>query len=180
MQQVLGDSLGEDNIKFGHKVSKIEGGQQADSEITIHCQNDVTITADYVIGADGLWSKVRNFINPEPVAPMKGDLAFRGLATVDESVVPSNTHIRLMGRDTLFGVARVSETEVRWYCTSLEDVDENELTNPKAYLLDKLATWPSEVTKTVESTNLENFIMKRIMSFPPLHSWKKRPGYFAR
>ena len=65
LQQVLGDSLGEEQIKFNHKLSKIESGQQTDGEITIHCQNDVTITADYVIGADGLWSKVRNFINPE-------------------------------------------------------------------------------------------------------------------
>ena len=173
LQQLLGNHFGKDNIRFNQKVTNITTDPQDSPSVTVSCENGQSYSANLVIGADGIWSKVRQFINPNKIQPIEGQYAIRGLAEVSEDFVPMNTHIRTYGKNDIFGIARVSPKEVRWYCSSDEFSDNLLSSSVKHYLLDYLKKWPREVLETINQTPNDHFIVKKIMSFPALDSWKK-------
>jgi salicylate hydroxylase len=59
LQKVMGDAVGTDNIALGHRLTRIE--EQGDG-IELHFAGRAPVSADIVIGADGVRSMIREYV----------------------------------------------------------------------------------------------------------------------
>ncbi|MGO4705865.1 FAD-dependent oxidoreductase [Microvirga sp. 2MCAF38] len=73
---------------MGRKVENIENGPER-TELTLATENGhrETLTADAVIGADGVWSKVRQALGTRPLPSFRSAVAWR--ATLERGQVPA-------------------------------------------------------------------------------------------
>lgn len=80
LQRILGDSWGRDGLHLGARVQDLEESEEG---VRLHFAGRESVTADVVIGADGVRSVVRSWVTGGGPAPMySGASGFRGLAQV--------------------------------------------------------------------------------------------------
>jgi salicylate hydroxylase len=80
LQRILADSWGRDDL---HLNSRIEGLEERYDGIRLHIAGQDPVTADVVVGADGVRSTVRNWVTGGgPALIYSGASGFRGLAPV--------------------------------------------------------------------------------------------------
>jgi 2-polyprenyl-6-methoxyphenol hydroxylase-like FAD-dependent oxidoreductase len=76
-----------------HRGRGLKAFEQDESGVTAHCADGETITADVLIGADGLRSTVRQICAPEAVPLYVGYVAWRAL--LPERAIPPKIHAEL-------------------------------------------------------------------------------------
>ena len=74
LQQGLARAFGDEHLHLGRGVTGVH-----DDGRTIALEGGSTVTADVVVGADGVHSVVREFVAPDSVPVYSGTSAFRGL-----------------------------------------------------------------------------------------------------
>ena len=82
LQQGLAAAFGDDHLHLGHAVTGVHDGGR-----TIALDDGFTVSADVVVGADGVHSMVRGYVAPGAGPTYSGTSAFRGL--VRRSDLPS-------------------------------------------------------------------------------------------
>ena len=80
LQKVMGDAVGTDNIALGHRLTRIE---EQDDGIALHFAGRAPVSADIVIGADGVRSMIREYVTGGRGATYSGTSAYRGIVPVD-------------------------------------------------------------------------------------------------
>jgi len=97
LQQVLHDAaierLGKDNIKTGHRLTKFAQDNDGVTATFENGEDEVTLTGDVLIGADGIHSTVRHHYHGDEGAPSwNGILMWRG-ATMWEPFADGKTMV---------------------------------------------------------------------------------------
>ncbi|KAL9936036.1 hypothetical protein V8E36_004878 [Tilletia maclaganii] len=87
LRDVLMDSLRPDTVKWGHKLVKISKSATHSNRHVAHFTNGEQVEADLIIGADGAWSKTRNFLTDIKPAYSGMTFAYNAIKT-PRSVVP--------------------------------------------------------------------------------------------
>ncbi|KAH8807753.1 putative salicylate hydroxylase [Xylogone sp. PMI_703] len=78
-------------ISLGSHVTDIDVEQ---SVLSIGDEKQIKINADVIVGADGLWSELRNVVLKNPVNPTEtGDLAYRGTFTRSQLLALNDNRI---------------------------------------------------------------------------------------
>jgi 2-polyprenyl-6-methoxyphenol hydroxylase-like FAD-dependent oxidoreductase len=108
-----------------------------------------TVTADLVIGADGLRSRVRDHVAPSPRPCYIGSTAWRGVTSgrwVTEEPVAINWH-----RGQEFGVVPLADGRMYWYATECAPEGAH---NPheRDYLLSRYSDWHAPVGDLIRAT----------------------------
>ena len=94
------------------------------------------ITADVVVGADGLWSRTRRAVDPDAPRPrFTRMLSIGGLASVPSVGPTPQTFHMVFGRRAFFGFSVTASREVYWFANVVRD------TEPKR---EELASTPIE------------------------------------
>jgi 2-polyprenyl-6-methoxyphenol hydroxylase-like FAD-dependent oxidoreductase len=171
LQRLLADALGDDAIAFGLRcigLRQDEGGVRADFA------DGETATADLLIGADGVHSVVRGAV-PEASSTELSRTeigVWRGTAPVGQDEVPTGLHLRVMGRASLFGVARLSDELVRWYAGArFPQRRPSSGAEYKRTALDKFEGWPGPVLNTLLRTAESDYLFNDAPHAPPLRTW---------
>ena len=107
--------------------------------------NDRSVEADFLIGADGIHSRVRaQFINDgDPV--FRGYTVWRGISPSIPAAIPPATAIEIHGRGKRFGIGPVGLGRVGWWASANTIADTNEL----MHLFDR---WYRPVLELIEAT----------------------------
>jgi 2-polyprenyl-6-methoxyphenol hydroxylase-like FAD-dependent oxidoreductase len=108
-----------------------------------------TVTADLVIGADGLRSRVRDHVAPSPRPRYIGSTAWRGVTSgrwVTEEPVAITWH-----RGQEFGVVPLADGRMYWYATECAPEGAH---NPheRDYLLRRYSDWHAPVGDLIRAT----------------------------
>lgn len=141
LQHILLHSLDPSSIHLGHQL--IDQKQNGNKMIATFA-NGGTIDADFLIGADGIHSRVRSqFINDgEPID--RGYTIWRGISATIPNAIPPATAIELQGRGKRFGIGPVGLGRVGWWASANGTPDDN--------LLRLFEGWYPQVLELIEST----------------------------
>jgi 2-polyprenyl-6-methoxyphenol hydroxylase-like FAD-dependent oxidoreductase len=115
LQEILVQALPANSIQLGN--SFIDYSQTAD-QIVVHFANGNSIEADFLVGADGIHSRMRTkFLNDAP-PNYRGYMVWRGIAQNTPSSLPKETAIELHGKGKRFGIGPVGMGRTGWWATA--------------------------------------------------------------
>lgn len=67
-----------------HLASRLAGYEESSSGVRVTCENEDVLHADALVGADGLWSRVRAELLGAQPARVSGHLAYRGMVAAED------------------------------------------------------------------------------------------------
>src|ERR1051325_9038284 len=126
--------------------------------------NDHSIEAEFLIGADGIHSRVRaQFINDgDPV--YRGYTVWRGISPIVPKTLPPATAVELHGRGKRFGIGPVGLGRTGWWATVNTDDHTDDL-------LGLFAGWYRPVIELIEATPRASILKTGAFDRLPVRKW---------
>ncbi|KAL1744434.1 hypothetical protein HDZ31DRAFT_38676 [Schizophyllum fasciatum] len=190
LRNILLDSLKPDTIQWGRTLESV--ARAASGGYTLIFRDSRTETADIVVGADGVWSKVRS------TALTKAVPDYTGVYFVDAAIPDIDTKhpviASLAGQGLAFMLGdrkaimaqRNSGGILRVYFAlqaSQEHADAlaNDISSKGAVairdaLLEHYAGWAPEILDIVRASEGADISVRKIFAFPPTHEWPPVAG----
>jgi len=141
LHRTLRQALPQSTIHLGHTL--VAHRQQGDKMIATFA-NGRSVESEFLIGADGVHSRVRaQFINDgEPLN--RGYTIWRGTSPVTPAAIPSGIGMELYGRGKRFGIGPVGLGRTGWWAAAnADDADK---------LHDLFVGWYAPVMELIEAT----------------------------
>ena len=141
LQRALRQALPQSTIHLGHAL--VAHRQQAGKMIATFA-NGNSVDSDFLIGADGVHSRVRaQFLNDgEPVS--RGYTIWHGTSPFTPGAIPPGVGMELYGRGKRFGIGPVGLGRTGWWAAANEDDADK--------LHDLFAGWYAPVMELIEAT----------------------------
>jgi len=160
LQHILQHALSPSFIHLGHTL--IDQKQQ-DEKLIATFANGISVEADFLIGADGIHSRVRSqFLNDgDPIH--RGYTVWRGISPHIPSAIPPATAIELHGKGKRFGIGPVGMGRLGWWAAANTDNTDE--------LPDLFADWYAPVTELIEATPRASILKTAAFDREPSKRW---------
>jgi 2-polyprenyl-6-methoxyphenol hydroxylase-like FAD-dependent oxidoreductase len=155
-------------VRLGHDFGYFE---RQKSSVGIHFSNGVSMEHDFLIGADGIRSRVRSQLLGirEPI--FRGYTIWRGLARLT-GAVSKGSNSETWGRGKRFGILSTGGDRFTWYATANTDsghVDSHE--GRQRELVQMFAGWHEPVESLIAGTEEGAILKNGAYDLPPLKRW---------
>jgi 2-polyprenyl-6-methoxyphenol hydroxylase-like FAD-dependent oxidoreductase len=146
-------------VRFDSEVTAVDHGR-------LELAGGGTLTADAVIGADGINSAVRSFVAGEHPARDTGFTVIRGIAT---SAIEEGTALEVWGQGELIGAAALAGQRTYWFYEAPTRRFEGR--EPLDVL--EAGGWPEPFPRLAAATAPESVLINRIRTLPELGVWSR-------
>ena len=170
LQALLAREVGEGTLRLG---AEVEAFEQDESGVRVLLADGSRESADILVGADGLRSRVkaRLFGSEEPC--YAGYTAWRAVVEPKEDLLPWGTGFESWGRGARFGCAHIGDGRVYWFATANAPEGEKDgptgsLAGAKAKLLHLFSRWHRPVADLVEAAEEGAILRTDIYDREPL------------
>jgi 2-polyprenyl-6-methoxyphenol hydroxylase-like FAD-dependent oxidoreductase len=171
LQQVLYSFVNPDKVILNKSLVSLE---EKKDKVLLHFADDSSIEADFVIGADGIHSQVRQQIFPRETLRYAGQTCWRGLVTHNLPDAWKNSTLELWGNRLRFGMAEMANQQIYWFAVkSAPENEKDENSDIKKYLLEEFAHFQGPVRELIEAT--PDFMIRRtdLHDLPSLKNWHR-------
>ena len=129
-----------------------------------------TYEAKNIIGADGINSKIRTFINPKSKIRFSGYDCWRG-------VIENNLNIKngseTWGKNGRFGIVPLADNKVYWYlCKNRKSVKPDKLS--KSELMNLFKDYHEPISKIIHATSEDSILFNPINDLQPHNIYAKK------
>lgn len=164
LQRVLLGAVGPGVIKLGHRATGFE--QHADS-VTVRLADGGREHGDVLVGADGIWSRVRAQLHGDERPRYAGYTVWRG-------VIPfahDGKMLESWGRGTRFGVVPIGSGRVYWFATANAPEGSHAEGGHKQELLRRFKEWHDPIPEVLERTPESAILRDDLYERKPLKRW---------
>jgi 2-polyprenyl-6-methoxyphenol hydroxylase-like FAD-dependent oxidoreductase len=166
--EALLSELPRHSVRLGHEFEFFEQKKRA---VRIHFAGGGSVEHDFVIGADGIRSRVRSQLLGvcEPI--FRGYTIWRGIAHLS-GAAPSGSNSETWGRGKRFGILNTGGDRVTWYATAntdAEHVDSPE--GRRRELLRMFEGWHEPVGSLIAATDEGGILKNGAYDLAPLKRW---------
>ena len=168
--QRLLERLPAEQIQFNKKLTELE---QKPSGTVINFADGSTVEADLVIGADGVFSKVRQLLFPEATIIDSGISCARGITNFTSTLNNDETAYVYAGkrsRIVTYTLDRASEQKY-WLAANYEP-KKPALDNPEV-IVEQFSDYADELVNMINNTPADNVITSNLYELTPMQSWTK-------
>lgn len=165
LQQVLLNQLPASKIILGKKLTKLT---KQDQDYQLVFNDNSTVTATTVIGADGIHSIVRDEISIKVEKRNADQQCWRGIV---DFILPSQYDYQLFemwGEGLRFGFVQIAPGKVYWY--ALKNSKSN-LKTSKVKLLELFKTFNPLVNQIIAKTEENVILNNKIIDIKPIKNW---------
>lgn len=169
LQQILARAVGEDIIMNGSNVVDFEDDG---NKVTVILENGQRYEGDLLIGADGIWSKVRKSLFGPKEATYSGYTCYTGIADFVPADIDSVGYRVFLGHKQYFVSSDVGAGKMQWYAFYNEPaggVDGPE--GKKERLLKIFGGWCDNVIDLILATDEEAILRRDIYDRTPTFTW---------
>jgi 2-polyprenyl-6-methoxyphenol hydroxylase-like FAD-dependent oxidoreductase len=161
-------ALPAERIRLGHDFESFECRKHG---VGVHFAGGISVEHDFLIGADGIRSRIRSQLlgMHEPV--YRGYTVWRGLACLT-GTVPTGANSETWGRGQRFGILSTGGDRFTWYATAntgRDHVDSSEGRQPE--LLRLFAGWHEPVVNLISATDESAILKNGAYDLAPLKRW---------
>ncbi len=155
-------------IRLGHDFESFE---QRKTAVRVNFSGSFSAEHDFVVGADGIRSRVRSQLLGVHEPIYRGYTIWRGLARL-KGAVPSGSNSETWGRGKRFGVLNTGGDRFTWYATANTDsghIDSSE--GRQGELLRMFAGWHEPVERLIGATDEGSILKNGAYDLAPLKRW---------
>jgi 2-polyprenyl-6-methoxyphenol hydroxylase-like FAD-dependent oxidoreductase len=167
--EALLDVLPPDSIRFNAELVSIT---QTENSAIAHFKDGSHWEGDLLVGADGIVSKVRQFVVPGVELCYLGDLVWRGIVTDNNFCPEGNFFVYVRGRGIYANFFHIGANLTHWgFFLEKEQADfEVGTLQPTNITIppQELAKLPEDARNMIESTPLENIVCRYSYDIEPL------------
>jgi len=172
LQRLLFDNVPKERISLGYGFKTLE--VLPSGNIKIEFANSDTVVTDYLIGADGINSKVRTHIKPESVIRYSGQTCWRGVADFNLDADFEHRGMELWGDQVRFGISKVEDNNVYWFAVGLAEANQKDKAlESKVKLLRMFANFHPLCQQLITATEDHKILRNDISDLKPLKTWHK-------
>lgn len=167
-QRCLADHVGRERIHFDRECASVSEESGA-PRVTF--TDGTSVEADLVIGADGLRSKVREYVLPEVALRDSGQTCFRGVASMQ---LPDGEHDvcrEVWGDRHRFGYSAIDAERVYWFAPVSKPFETGD--DVRAALLTRYEEFPARVREILAATAPSAIIRGDLADFEPIERWSR-------
>lgn len=172
LQKILFDKIPKEKITLNkgfEYYQELESGK-----IKITFDDGTNTETDFLIGADGINSKVRKQLFPESSTRYTGQTCWRGIADIKLEDKYKHRGYELWGNQIRFGISRVSENKVYWFAVALAEQHSKENSDlVKENLIKRFSDFHPLITTLISSTPINKILKNDINDLKPLNKWYK-------
>jgi 2-polyprenyl-6-methoxyphenol hydroxylase-like FAD-dependent oxidoreductase len=161
-------ALPAERVRLGHDFAYLD---QRMSGVGVHFSGGVSAEHDFVIGADGIRSRVRSLVLGihEPV--YRGYTVWRGLTRL-AGAVPTGSNSESWGRGKRFGILNTGGDRFTWYATANTHPGHVDAYEGRRHeLLQMFAGWHEPVESLIAGTEEGAILKNGAYDLPPLKRW---------
>jgi 2-polyprenyl-6-methoxyphenol hydroxylase-like FAD-dependent oxidoreductase len=131
-------------------------------------------TADLLVGADGIHSRVREQLFPGVALRYSGQTCLRGVAEIELPPELAGTCREIWGGRNRFGFSAVGPRQVYWFAPQLAPVGETDPVESRMErLLAAYVDFPEPVDAILRATRGEETIRTDLSDFAPIPGWHR-------
>ena len=168
---ILAKALAPQVLRLGSEFTHFS---QESNQVRVHFKDGSEETADLLVGADGIHSRVREQLFPGVKLRYSGQTCFRG---VSEFALPdglASTCREIWGGRNRFGFSAVGPRQVYWFAPQLSPPGvEDSIDLRMDRLLNSYREFPSPVPEILAAANAGDTIRTDLFDFPPISSWSR-------
>ncbi|PWA48865.1 zeaxanthin epoxidase [Artemisia annua] len=171
LQKILADAVGDDIILNGSNVVDFE---DHGDKVSVVLENGERFEGDLLVGADGIWSKVRkNLFGPKDVT-YSGYTCYTGIADFIPPDINSVGYRVFLGHKQYFVSSDVGGGKMQWYAFHNEPAGGTDKPNgKKERLLEIFGGWCDNVVDLLLATDEEAILRRDIFDRIPKFTWGK-------
>ncbi|MCL1675517.1 FAD-dependent monooxygenase [Elizabethkingia meningoseptica] len=166
LHHILINEVGEENIILNSRLSNAVQLNNNDYELTF--ENNKKAIHPFVIGADGIHSKIRQTFFPGTRLRDAEQICFRGVTSFNLPPLYKNELIEGWGKGKRFGFVEISEGTVYWYF-----LVNNALYKKQSDLNLYLKDAPDFIRQMILSTPEEKWFTANLHDLQPITEWQK-------
>ena len=143
-------------------------------KIAILFEDGSSVETDFLIGADGINSKVRKQLFPRSSTRYTGQTCWRGVADIVLDPEYDHRGYELWGNQIRFGISRIAKDKVYWFAVALAEQNSKEDSDlVKENLIEKFSEFHPLIATLISSTPLDKILKNDINDLKPLNTWYK-------
>jgi 2-polyprenyl-6-methoxyphenol hydroxylase-like FAD-dependent oxidoreductase len=155
-------------VRLGHDFARFE---QRTSGVAIHFSNAESAEHDFLIGADGVRSRVRSQLLGICDPIYRGYTIWRGLARLT-GAVPTGSNSETWGRGKRFGILNTGGDRFTWYATANTDPGHADSREGRQHeLLQMFSGWHEPVERLIAGTEESAILKNGAYDLAPLKRW---------
>lgn len=167
--EILLDKIPHAVIRTG---ARFEHFRERKDGVTACFSDGARETGDVLIGADGIFSSVRDQLFLDSRPKYAGYVCWRGVTQFGAPPGwPANASVRSSGRGKHFGLVQLSPNRFFWYATRNQSRDEPEGGGRKATLLRHFGDWHEPIPAVLEATPETEMLRHGVYEMSPLRAW---------
>ncbi|NP_001302817.1 zeaxanthin epoxidase, chloroplastic [Brassica napus] len=171
LQQILARAVGEEIIRNESNVVDFE---DSGDKVTVVLENGQRYDGDLLVGADGIWSKVRNNLFGRSEATYSGYTCYTGIADFVPADIESVGYRVFLGHKQYFVSSDVGGGKMQWYAFHEEAAGGVDAPNGmKKRLFDIFEGWCDNVLDLLQATEEEAILRRDIYDRSPSFTWGK-------
>lgn len=172
LQMMLMEAYGLDQINFGRKMVGVQDGPDA---ATATFADGTTVSADFIIGADGASSITREYVLGGPVARRyAGYVNFNGLVEIDDAISPATEWTTYVGDGKRASVMPVARGRFYFFFDVVEPEGlAYEKGSAREVLRTHFAGWAPGVQALIDKLDPATTNRVEILDLDPFYTWVK-------
>lgn len=167
LQSVLADRVPTDSLQLDRECLSVDSSRPA-----VRFE-DREVTADLVIGADGINSAVRTSLFPSITPEYAGEVAYRGLVETSSLNNAGNVGREFWGQRRRFGYFAVDDDRVYWFAVIRAADPDDAPVIPPANLAEGFRDFPHPIADLIDTTADSTIVRTPIMDLPILDHWDR-------
>lgn len=169
LQQLLAEAVGEELIM---NESNVVGFKDDGNKVTVFLENGQSYEGDLLVGADGIWSKVRKALFGSDAAVYSGYTCYTGIADFVPADIDTIGYQVFLGHKQYFVSSDVGAGKMQWYAFHKEPPGGVDGPNGKKQrLLEIFAGWCDNVIDLILATDEEAILRRDIYDRRPSFTW---------
>ncbi|XP_010547517.1 PREDICTED: zeaxanthin epoxidase, chloroplastic-like [Tarenaya hassleriana] len=171
LQQILARAVGEDVIQ---NESNVVSFSESEDKVTVVLENGECYQGDLLVGADGIWSKVRSQLFGHEEATYSGYTCYTGIADFVPADIESVGYRVFLGHKQYFVSSDVGGGKMQWYAFHEEPAGGRDAPDGrKKRLLEIFQGWCDNVIDLLHATEEDAILRRDIYDRTPSFTWGK-------
>lgn len=167
LQEALSSALPEGAIELNSRCTAVETrGDRA----LVKLENGRELSADVVVGADGINSVVRAALHGASAPSYAGYSCWRALANFEHAALPAGQAFESWGPGARFGAVSIGRGRVYWFCSHNAPPGQRDDDVTHA-LLARFAGWHAPIRSLIEATSPAAIQRLDILERPVRQPW---------